>query len=454
ISFIYGDKGYANAEVVPNTVVNREELNVDISVDIKQNDPVYIERVDISGNTRTRDKVIRREIEVNEGDLYSSSGIERSKVNLQRVGYFEEADIIESQGTTREKMKLDVDVVERPTGTFSVGLGFSSVDSIIGTVAISQKNLLGTGLKLDLSGTLSKSSSKYNIGFTNPWLFDKPLSAGFDLYNSERTYPDFDLQKFGGSLRFGFPIYKRSTKGYVTYRYEEVSIANVSPFATFVILDQEGDTKVSSISGYITYNSLNKAYFPTKGVNAVGSVTVAGGELGGTTNFAKFDANVTKYVPLFWGTVLAVRGTAGHVFAFAGKDLPIYEKYFLGGISTLRGFETRKVGPTATRLVTPSDPADPTRLIEEYIGGDTMLLMNTEIVFPLFGQKNFRGILFYDTGNSWDGHIDLAEVRHGAGFGVRWVSPFGPIRLELGFNLDQHDAEESSQFEFGMGTSF
>jgi outer membrane protein insertion porin family len=443
IRFLYGDDGFAYAEIAPITTVDPEKRLVDVVIDIRKNDPVYVEKIDISNNVKTRDKVIRREVEVDEGDLYSATGLKRSKGNLKRTGYFEEVEILESLGSDRDKMKLDVDVTERPTGSFSVGIGFSSVDSIIGTASISQSNLLGTGLKLDVSGTVSGSSTKYVIGFTEPWLFDKPISAGFDLYNTSREYPDFDIEKNGGDLRFGFPLYKRSARGYVTYKYEEVSITNVDDAATLEIKDQEGDSAVSSVTNYVVYDTRNDAYFPSEGTNASATVEYAGGFLGGTTNFVKYELAGTAYTPLFWNAVFSLRGTAGYVQTFAGKEIPIYERFYLGGINTLRGFETRSVGPV--------DP-----VTGDLIGGDVMLLANAEILFPIFGvkQKNFRGVLFYDVGNTWDGRIKIGQVRHGAGGGIRWFSPFGPIRLELGFNLDRAGDEDATQWEFGMGTSF
>ena len=440
VSFMYGDSGYANAEITPRTRIDEEERSIDLDINIKKNELVYIERIDISGNTKTRDKVIRREVEVSEGDLYSSSGIKRSTNNLRRLGFFDDVRLIESQGTEAHKLKLDVDVVERPTGAVTAGLGFSSVDKIIFTASISQSNLMGTGIKFELSGTVSANSNKYVLSLTEPWLFDKPISAGFDLYNTTKEYPDFNMNKQGGNLRFGFPLYKRSTRGYLTYKYEDVDISNVSPTASNIILEQQGTTTVSSVRAYIKHDTRNDAFFPTEGLSATGSIEYAGGLLGGNTFFAKYEATAIKFFPLPWDTTFSVRGMFGYIHSFEGRTVPIYERYFLGGISTLRGFKTREVGPRDAS--------------GEFIGGETMVVMNLEYIFPLFDQKNFRGLVFYDTGNSYDGLVNLNELRHSAGGGLRWFSPMGPIRLELGFNLDPRDSEEAHQWEFAIGTSF
>jgi outer membrane protein insertion porin family len=440
VDFMYGDEGYANAEITPRTKLDEEKRTIDLDINIKKNDLVYIERIDISGNTRTRDKVIRREIEVSEGDLYSSSGLKRSNNNLRRLGFFDDVRLLESEGSLPEKLKLDVDVKERPTGAVTAGMGFSSVDKLIFTASISQANLLGTAIKFELSGTVSANSNKYVLGFTQPWLFDKPISAGFDLYNTTKEFPDFNMNKQGGTLRFGFPLYKRSTRGYLTYKYEDVDISNISPTASNIILEQEGTTTVSSVRAFVKHDTRNDAFFPTEGTNASASIEYAGGILGGNTFFAKYETTAIKYLPMPWDTVFSIRGMFGFIHSFEGRKVPIYERYFLGGISTLRGFKTREVGPK-----------DATG---EFIGGETMVVVNLEYIFPLFNQKNFRGVAFYDTGNAYDGIVNLNDRRHGAGVGLRWFSPMGPIRLELGFNLDPRDSEETKQWEFALGASF
>lgn len=442
LSDLYGDKGYAYADIRPVTRVDAGKKTVDISIDIKKNELVYLERIDISGNTRTRDKVIRRELELGEGDLFSSTELKKSRNNLKRLGFFEDVRISQTQGSASDKMRLDVNVKERPTGSISAGFGYSSVDKIIGTASISQSNFMGTGIKLDLSGTVSASSSKFILSFTEPWLFDRQLSAGFDIYNTDKEYPDFDLKKKGFDIRFGFPVTKRYTKGYVTYKLEEVNITNVADDASTYIKEQEGETIESSIKFTLKRDTRDDAFFPTEGSVVSASTEFAGGPLGGTSYFIKYEADAIKYFALPWEYyTFSVRGAAGYVQGYQGHTVPIYERYFLGGINSLRGFETRSVGP--------KDPDT-----GDVIGGNTMLLANAEFLFPLFSQPSLRGLLFFDIGNSYKGRIDFEDIRRSAGVGIRWYSPLGPLRLELGFNLDRREGEKSQQWDFTIGTIF
>ncbi|TAN60996.1 outer membrane protein assembly factor BamA [bacterium] len=441
VSDYYGDKGYAYADVRPLTNLNMTDKTIDITIDIKKNDLVYIERIDMTGNVRTRDKVIRRELEVEEGNLFSSTDVKMSKQNLKRLGYFEDVKINQTRGSGDDKMKIDVEVKERPTGAISIGAGYSSVDKLIGTASVSQTNFLGTGLRLELTGTVSASSSRYSFGFTEPWLFDKPISAGFDLYNSEKTYPDFKIRKNGFDLRAGFPITKRSTRGYLTYRLEDVHIINVASSASSYILDQAGSSTLSSLRATVKRDTRDDAFFAHEGSVQTLSSELAGGPLGGTTAYLKHEGDAIQYFPLAWDTTFSLHGAVGYVQGYGGKAPPVYEKYFLGGINSVRGFKTRSLGP--------ADPAT-----GNLLGGDTMAVFNAEYTFPLFSKQSIRGLLFFDAGNAYKGAIDLGQLRTGAGTGIRWYSPIGPLRLELGFNLKPKPYEAKEQWDFTIGTMF
>lgn len=438
---MYGDEGYAYADVKPLTSIHPEEKTIDITFDINQHELVYIERIGITGNTRTRDKVIRRELEAEEGKLFSASDIKKSRNNLRRLGYFEDVRIGRSQGTSSDRIKLDVEIKERPTGSISVGMGYSSVDKLIATTAISQSNFMGTGIKLDLSGTISGSSSKYILGFTEPWLFDKPISAGFDLYKTEREYVDFKISKKGFGLRFGFPVTKRYTRAYINYKLEDVRVFDVADDASSFILEQEGTNTESSVRGTIRRDTRNDAFFPSEGSVLSLTTEFAGGPLGGTSDFVKYESSAVKYFSLPKDTTISLRGTAGYVYGYSGNDAPIYERYFLGGINSIRGFLTRSISP--------KDEAT-----GDLVGGRTMMVLNLEFLFPLVPQQQIKGLLFFDAGNSYAGGIELNDLRTSAGGGIRWFSPVGPLRLELGFNLDKREDEESSQWDFTIGTAF
>jgi outer membrane protein insertion porin family len=441
IAEVYGNEGYAYVDIRPITKIDPEKRTVDVVLDIKKNELTYIERIDITGNTRTRDKVIRRELEIEEGGLFSSAEIKRSRNNLRRLGYFDDVRIGELSGSAPDKMNLNVEVKERPTGSVSAGFGYSSVDKLIGTASISQSNFLGTGIKLDISGTVSSSSSKYQIGFTEPWLMDRPISAGFDIYDTDKEYLDFNLFKQGFDIRFGFPLTERYTKGYVTYKLENVDITDVDDDASTYIKEQEGETVESSIRNTVKRDTRDDAFFPREGSVASASIELAGGPLGGTSWFVKYEADAIKYFSLPLDTTFSIRGSLGRAQGYSGHDVPIYEKYFLGGINTIRGFETRSIGP--------KDPET-----GDVIGGTTMMVANLEFLFPLIPEQNVRGLVFFDAGNSYEGPIDFGDIRTSAGLGIRWFSPLGPLRLELGFNLDPREGESSQQWDFAIGTVF
>lgn len=441
ISDFYGDKGYAYADIRPLTKPDNGGKTVDVTFDIKKNDLVFVERIDITGNVTTRDKVIRREMEVDEGSLFSSSGLKRSRNNLRRLGFFEDVRIAQSQGQGPDKMKLDVEVKERPTGSISIGMGYSSVDKLVGTASISEANFLGTGIRLDLSGTVSATSSKYVIGFTEPWLMDKPISAGFDIYNTEKQYPDFDIRKDGFDLRFGFPLYGRYTRGFLTYKLENIEVFNIADTAASYIREQEGKSRESSLRASVRQDTRNDAFFPTEGSVLSFSTDFAGGPLGGTVYYVKYEGDAVQYFPLPFDTAFSIHGSAGYVHSYGGREVPIYQKYFLGGINSIRGFETRSISPV--------DDAT-----GDLIGGKGMFVLNAEFLFPLFTKQNVKGVLFFDAGNSYASRLDFTDLRTGAGAGIRWFSPIGPLRLELGFNLDRRVGEAGDQWDFTIGTMF
>ncbi len=441
ITDVYGDQGYAYADIRPNLQPDNNKKTVDVTLNIKKNELVYVERIDISGNVRTRDKVIRREFELQEGDLFNSSALKRTKNDLKRLGYFEDVKISEQPGAGPDRIKLNVDVKERPTGQISFGFGYSSVDKLIGTAAISQSNFMGTGIALNLSGTISRTSSNYVLGFTKPWLFDRPISAGFDIYNTGRVYTDFNVRRQGFDLRAGFPIWGRYTKGFLTYKLENINITNVSPTASTFIRAQQGKTTGSSITASIRRDTRDDAFFPKEGSVENLSVQFAGGPLGGTNYFIKYEGDAIKYFRLPLDMTFSIRGSAGYIDSYAGKTTPIGERYFLGGLDTIRGF--------AIRTISPRDPAT-----GDLIGGNSMMFTQTEVIFPIMPEQNLRGVVFFDAGNAYINRINFKDIREGAGFGVRWFSPIGPLRLELGFNLNRRANEKGRVWDFAIGGVF
>ncbi|MBW2646963.1 MAG: outer membrane protein assembly factor BamA [Deltaproteobacteria bacterium] len=439
---VYSDAGYAYADVVPRINEDPARQKVDIAYTITQGQPVYFEKIIITGNTKTRDKVIRRELKVYEQELFRGKRLKQGSRNLYRLDYFEDIKVNTSKGSGDDKMNLHIDVKEKPTGAFSVGGGYSSVDDLFFMTSISQRNLFGRGQTLILKASTGKRTTLFNLGFTEPWLFDIPLSAGFDLYNQERDYDTYDKKSVGGRLRFGYRItdYTRTS---LYYGYEQADIEDVQDDAAQEIKDMEGEFISSSVTGIVRRDSRDRVFNPTEGSDNSLSVEWAGGPFGGDIAFTKYVAESGWYFPLFWNTVGMLHGKAGLVTENPGGILPVYDRFFLGGMNSVRGFDWRDIGP--------ADPATGDKL-----GGDKMIQFNAEFLFPLIKDAGLMGLLFFDAGQAYDTgeDINLSDVRESIGYGIRWYSPLGPMRLEYGYILDRKPGENKGRWEFAIGTLF
>lgn len=434
---LYSDEGYAYVDISPLTKINPETRTVDITFEIEPGEKVYIEKINISGNTRTRDKVIRREIRLAEGELYSTSKLKRSKQEVNNLGYFKEVNFTTSKGSARDRIVVNVAVEERPTGSFSMGAGFSSVENLVGMFSISQNNLFGKGQQLNFQASLGGSSSRFNISFTEPWFRDTRTSAGFDAFKWKREYRDFDKGDTGGVIRFGIPT-GEFTRLYLSYKYAITDISNLEPHPPEALKDEEGTSTTSSITGNLVKDSRNDKLLPTSGV--VNSIYLQLAGLGGENRFVAVIGSLCKYWPLPGDTSFMARGTLGYECGFGGEDVPISERFFLGGLDSLRGFEDRSVGPKERGDV---------------IGGTKEALITLEYLFPVLKEAGIRGVLFFDAGNAYrKSQYPFQTVKKDVGFGVRWYSPFGPLRLEWGINLSPTGDENRSNFGFSMGNIF
>ncbi|MEK7850404.1 MAG: outer membrane protein assembly factor BamA, partial [Deltaproteobacteria bacterium] len=439
---LYGDKGYAFANIVPLTALDHEKRTVNITFDISKGELVYFERILITGNVKTRDKVIRRELKVAEGELYHGTHLKKSRQKVNNLGFFEEVNMSTERGSSPSKLNIIIDIKERPTGTLSVGAGYSSIDNFIMMGSVSQGNLFGRGQKLQLSAEFGERRKTYNLGFTEPRLFDTELSAGFDIYNMEKQYSDFSKKSNGGDIRLGFPLGFEETRGYLTYRYEESEIYNISAAAGTYITEQAGRNILSSVTASIVRDTRDNYMAPMSGSNNSVSTEVAGSFFGGTRAFVKHLGSSSWFYPVFWETSVMLHGSIGYAEGTEGKALPIDERFFVGGMNTVRGFDPRSLGPR-----------DENGII---IGGNKQLIFNAEYLFPLVKEAGLRGVLFLDAGNAFgDNEVyDIENLRTGAGYGVRWYSPIGPLRLEWGYNLNPKDGEKMSRWEFSIGTFF
>lgn len=443
LSKIYADKGFAYAEVMPQVKTDDTMHLADIVYNIKKGVKVHIGRIEITGNTKTRDKVIRREFWVSEGDAFNKTLLEESLGNLRRLGYFEDVKVETEQGETPDEMNLKVKVKEQPTGAFSIGGGYSSIENFIIMADISQRNFLGRGQQLTLRGYIGGITRRYTFDFTEPYLFDTRLSTGFQAYKWDIEYIDFTKLSSGGEMRLSYPVGHYS-RIFSTYRFER---AKTTDFGTEnvsrLITELAGGISTSSLRLGFRRDTRDRYFYPTKGTILSSNIEFAGGPFQGDSAFTRYEASASIFIPLFWDTVGFIKSTIGYIDRRGKGLLPLFERYYLGGPNTLRGFDFASVGPR--------DPQT-----GELIGGNKMLLFNLEFRFPIVQSIRLTGMAFFDAGNAFNDHegFDLTNLRKSIGLGIRWFSPMGPIRIEWGYILQRRPGEPSGNWEFGMGTFF
>ncbi len=438
----YADAGYAYVDVTPETRENRDRAIVDIVFNISKKQPVYFEEIIIEGNTKTRDKVIRRELRIHEQELYNGSKLKRSVRNLYRLDFFKDIKVDTIKGSADNLMKVKIGVTEKPTGTFTFGAGYSTVEEVFFTGSITQRNFMGRGQKLQFKGDFGSRTTRFTLSFTEPWLFDIPLMAGIDVYNQDKDYDEYDLSSRGGGLRFSYPVFDY-TRLYWGYRYDLSEVTNVQDDASDQIKELNGVNATSAARISLKYDSRNRIFNPSEG--SYHSIAVEYAGLGGDIGFTKYLAETGWYYPLFWKFTGFLHAKAGWVYENGDKLLPDYEKFYLGGINSVRGFDYRDIHLTEIN----------SEGVETKIGGNQMFQMNLELIFPISEENGFMGVVFYDSGNVYGSGIELGDLRHSAGYGVRWFSPMGPIRLEAGHILDPREGESSSaRWEFAIGGAF
>jgi outer membrane protein insertion porin family len=435
----YADHGYANADIVPLIKEDNERMVVDVTFDIHQGKKVYFERIDIGGNVKTRDKVIRRELRVYEQDLFSATNLKESIKNLRRLEYFEDVNFATTPGSAPDRMNLKITVKERPTGTFGLGAGYSTQDRLVGMVEVSQNNLFGRGQQLKLSGVIGSISHRIRASFTEPYLFDRPLALGIDGFNWEREYSEYTRVSKGGVLRLSHPLKWKYTRLFWMYRFENVNLHNLQYGASPVLVQASQIHNTSATSFVIRRDSRDSLFAATKGSDNSLSFEMAG--LGGDTAFVRYIAETGWYFPLKWSMVAVSHARAGGMNKLSWGAMPAYELFYLGGIDTIRGFKYAEISPR--------DPNTGDR-----IGGNRFLQFNQELRFPLYKKLGLTGTIFFDAGNVYGPNEVGPFLRTSVGAGFRWFSPMGPLRVEWGYNLSKHPWERSSAWEFTMGGSF
>jgi outer membrane protein insertion porin family len=443
-----GDAGFAFVSINPDIKrrAGKEKI-IDLTYNIEEGPKVYVERINIFGNLRTLDEVIRREFKLSEGDAYSASKLKRTEQRLNNLGYFEKVTVDRKPGSTEDRSQLDVEVKEKSTGEISFGAGLSTSDGPIADFGIRERNFLGHGQDLRTKVQVGGKRQQYDLGFTEPYFLGRELEAGFDLYKTRQDYQDnssFDRESLGVVLRTGYNL-SEHLKHQIRYTFEQSQISNVDSNASLFIKKQEGKSNVSMIGQSFLYDYRDNKFSPTSGYFLRLNQDVAG--LGGDNQFLRHELQGEYYIPVAKKWTLVNSGSAGSIVGI-GKDVPINQRFFIGG-KEIRGFANAGLGP---RDVATADA----------LGGNNYYAGTAELRFPLGlpDDLGVSGATFVDAGSLWGlddsgaGINDKNSLRASAGFGVAWASPFGPIRLDFARAFLKEDFDETELIRFNFGTRF
>ncbi|MFI5315934.1 MAG: outer membrane protein assembly factor BamA [Myxococcota bacterium] len=527
----YGDRGFYDASVNPITQVDPEKLTVACNFEVKKGELYFVDGIDLHGNTRTADTVVRRELSIDEGDMYSAAAVARSKQRVQRLGYFEEVDIAAKPSDEPHRVAMTVDVVERPTGSFSFGAGFGSVDGFIISGSVRQDNLFGTGRSLSAGVDLGSINKSYYLRFIEPYVFGTAASLALTAQSASTVYTDFTQEITGASMNFSYPLDESTTFLSSGYAYSARKVTGFTEFQAASLLEREefqGTTSSSLVTLSLRRDTRDDIRFPKSG--SISGIAVETAGLGGFSKFLRAEARTTQFFPMKrWlgfdstfifnsrvGYVLPWNTIADYKLPNCGQSspdqcvpqpaqvdylanidsdlkLPLTERYFLGGIGAfqVRGYKQHSLGPHRTILtqshqgnlivftpygreplpgqttpqgqcksgficndITDKNISDFENLkATDVIGGNSMMLVNLELDFPISEELGLSGIVFMDGGNAFaeNEFINPLDFRFGTGAGIQWFSPFGPIMVVLGFPLNKLPGEQSSVFEFSLG---
>ena len=448
ITFELGKLGYAFVNVRPKVKRDKENLTISLVYEINKGPRVYVERINITGNVRTLDYVIRREFKLGEGDAFNTALLRLSKSRIRGLNFFEKVEINQEEGTAPDKTIINVDVQEKSTGELSVGAGFSTTDSVSADLQIRERNLLGRGQDLRFGISFGANSQTIDIGFTEPYFLNRDLSAGFDIFRTTRDLQSesgYDLERTGFVLRSGFPI-KEHVRGDVNYSLVNEKIDNVSSTASTGIQKAAGDYLISSVGYTLTISDLDDTLLPTTGSKYTFGQILSG--LGGDVRSLATNASYIHFFPIYENDVVLSTGVTGGYIVGLGEDVILAQRYYVGG-RNFRGFDNRGIGP---RDLASGDS----------LGGNAYIVGSAELRFPI-GLPQEYGVLgrtFIDVGtltgidDSDPGIADSATPRASVGVGVNWVSPFGPIQINVAYALKKEDYDKDQIFQLDFGTRF
>lgn len=461
----YGDLGYAFANVIPRTRINDKELKVDLLFEFDKGNKVYFGNINVVGNTRTRDKVVRRELKVLEGELYNETRRRQSLENIQRLGFFEEVNFKTSTSPDKpDILNMDIVVKERNTGQIQLGAGYGTVTGFTLQGSVNQTNFLGKGQNLGASLNISDTGSYYNFTFTEPYFRDSLWSLGTEIYQSQDTgRREYDEKRTGGSVSLGHPI-GEDLRGILRYKLDKTQLdpktfdGTTTDLTVFPLETANGYT--SSLTATLQYDTRNDRFIPTKGILTSASYEYAG--LGGDLKYQKATGIFRYFKNIFWDVVWRNSATYGQIQSSDPQRSPPFNQlYLLGGPYSLRGYRPYTVGKkvrsqAAKDKTNPALPDDQREaLAQVFFGGQQQLMYQTELQFPLINEAKIMGVVFYDVGQAED-QLTAQKFYSDVGFGIRWFSPIGPLRFEWGFpiNRDPIDHPDSMIFDFSIGTPF
>lgn len=443
-----GNRQYAFVDVVPTVDRHRDTGVIDITFTVNEGRKVFIGNINISGNARTMDEVIRREMTLVEGDPFNVAKLRRSEQNIRNLAFFEKAEVKTVRGATPDKTDININVEEKSTGELSVGGGFSTLDGPLGEFRVRERNFLGKGQDLTLGLALAARRSQLDFSFTEPYFLRRNISAGVDLFHTMTDFQDqssFDSRRTGGGLRMGYPL-SRDLRHDLTYRLDKTEIENVPATASVYIRRQEGKWVTSALSHRLTYDTTDNRRDPTEGMLLRLENEIAG--LGGDANYLRTRAGGSFYFPIRDKWIFSLLGEAGYIFSLKGEDLRINERFYIGG-STLRGFREAGIGPRDTAT-------------KDALGGNQFARGSVELEFPsgLPEDLGVRLRAFSDFGvltevdDTGPTVFDSDALRVSAGLGISWRSPMGPVRLDFSVPLLKEDEDEEEFFRFSFGTRF
>lgn len=447
LTFAVGQQGYAFVDIKPRVKRDREARTIAVTFQINEGPRVYVERINVVGNVRTLDEVVRREFRLVEGDAFNAAKIRRSRTRIRRLGYFDKVDITRERGSAPDKVVLNVEVEERSTGELSFGVGVSSAESVLGDISIRERNLLGRGQDLEASFSLSTQRQQVNLSFTEPYFLDREIAAGFDVFKIERDLQDrsnFDQESVGGTLRAGFSITELLRQG-VRYTLKEEEISSVGLDTSEFIRFQEGGVITSSVGYDLTFDTRDERFEPNEGVIIRGGQDIAG--LGGDARYVRTSLLWAYYYPFTEGYVGSLTINGGAIYGL-GYDITVTDRYFVGG-DNFRGFESGGLGPRDLDT-------------DDSVGGNAFYVGTASFRFPLSISEDLpiTGRVFSDFGTlsgvdgRGSGLEDSGLIRASVGVGVSWRSPFGPIRVDIAAPVRKESYDKEELFRFSFGTRF